>query len=241
MTKLIFALLAFLISAACFAGETVIVGDSLTCGPFGSYLMQQVAKSGNLVTVYCTVSSAPVHWIQGKNPAGQTCQTMTSAKPQKISCGGNGQIPPFSKILADHKGAQFIVAMGTNSLGSPQVDASYKTMINLIKGNGSTCEWIGPPHLHPSQHKGFTQDRLESMDKNVNGFYTSLASATEGACPLIDSRDATAAGTPGNDTVDGVHRSDSAGKYWVQQISSSLAGSPTSSIPASSQNQSGTH
>jgi hypothetical protein len=165
---------------------------------------------------------------------------MTSTKPTKVSCGGSGQIPPFSKILADHKGAHFIVAMGTNSLGSPQVDANYKTMINMIKGNGSACEWIGPPHLHPSQHKGFTQGRLESMDKNVNSFYTSLENATEGKCSLIDSRDATAAGTTGNDTVDGVHRSDSAGRYWVEQISSSLQTSSVTS-PKSNAKTSGAH
>jgi hypothetical protein len=231
MKKFFLALAVFLIPMLCFASETVIVGDSLTCGPFGTYLMREVAKSSaSPVTVYCTVSSAPVHWVRGKNPPHQECQTMTSVKPQKVACQGTGEIPSFAKILAAHKGANFIIALGTNSLWSPKVDANYRSMVNAMKANGSSCEWIGPPHINFTQPKGFSQSLRHKMEGNLNSFYTSLGEATEGICPLIDSRDATLAGTPGNDTFDGVHRTDSAGKYWVDQITPSLRGSSVSPL-----------
>lgn len=35
---------------------------------------------------------------------------------------------------------------------------------------------------------------------------------------MVESREATADGTPGNQTVDGVHRTEAAGKYWSNAI-----------------------
>ena len=218
---------------AAIAKSFLIVGDSLTCGPFGKYLTQELAKQGNSVTLYCAVSSAPANWMNGKNPAGQNCQTLTSADPVLKPCGDQGQIPKFESILAKYKNSEVIVALGTNSLMSAKVDSSYKAMVKATQANGNSCKWIGPPHANPSQSKGFPAGRVATLEKNLNSFYDSLSAQVDSGCRLIDSRDATASGTVGNQTVDGIHRSDAAGKEWIRQISSQVTGTAKESVTPS--------
>lgn len=219
-------ILQILFSLLADAKSFLVIGDSLSCGPFGKYLIQDLTKNGNKVTLYCTVSSAPVHWLKGKNPPGQKCQMLTSDNPFLQGCNERAKIPSLQNILALYKNADVIVALGTNSLLSPKVDKSYKVMAKAISENGSNCYWIGPPHLSPSDSKGFPLGRIKIQESNLNSFYDSLSIAIDKHCNLIDSRGATIAGTPGHQTYDGVHRTESAGKFWVAQISNNFKNSP---------------
>lgn len=219
-------MIATLMSAAAQAEPILMIGDSLSCGPFGQDVLQNLSKAGNKVTLYCAVSSAPQNWLAGKNPGNQKCQIMTTDSPKPQLCGGNGQVPKLASILAAHRGERVIVGLGTNSLLSPKVDNSYHDMLKAIQANGSKCDWIGPPHLHASEAKGFTPSRIATEEKNLPSFYESLSETVEGHCNFIDSRDATAAGTPGNETGDGIHRTPAAGKYWADAIQNSLIHSP---------------
>ena len=213
----------FLITgSAANATDILVIGDSLSCGTFGQYLVQQLTAWGHQVTLYCAVSSAPTHWLNGENPTGQQCQTRTSADLTLQLCGGTGQVPKLATLLSEYKGAAIIVALGTNSLLSPTADSTYDTMAKDVRTATSTCAWVGPPNLNPSQSKGFPAGRLQTEQNNLTSFYASLPAAVGVDCSLIDSRAATAAGTPGNQTVDGVHRTDAAGQYWVDQIATSL-------------------
>lgn len=222
IVNLLFTILLVVASVGAEAGEILLIGDSLTCGPFGKYLLQNLSARGNQVTLFCAVSSAPSNWLAGKNPSGQKCQTMSTRAPALVPCDGTGKIPRLSDILAAHKGSRILVALGTNSLLQPKADASYKRMAELVATNSSSCDWIGPPHLNPSQSKGFPPGRIAKEEKNLAPFYESLAGAVEKPCHLIDSRNATVAGGPGNQTVDGVHRTESAGKYWADALTNQL-------------------
>jgi hypothetical protein len=97
-------------------------------------------------------------------------------------------------------------------------------MARAAKANGNTCDWIGPPHLNPGQSKGFPPERIAKEEKNLNSFYDSMATSVDQSCNVVESREATAPGTPGYETVDGVHRTDSAGKYWSAAIVGQLLG-----------------
>jgi hypothetical protein len=206
------------------AAQTVIVGDSMTCGPFGQNLFRRLVNDHKQdVTLYCAVSSAPEHWLQGTKPPGQICQTMSTASPRLTPCGGNGSVPTFARILERHPDATVIVALGTNSLGSPRASAAYSEMSKLGSANGRGCRWIGPPHLNPSQAKGFSTSRLQQMESHLGAFYSSLSERVGNqGCRLIRSLEATQPGTAGHQTTDGVHRTREAGSHWVNGIISDL-------------------
>ena len=217
--------------SAASAEHVLIVGDSLSCGPFGRELFSKLKSGDNQVTLYCAVSSAPSNWMAGAKPKGQLCQTMTTAsssEPRLTLCKGTGEMPDLSTMLAQHKGARIIVGLGTNSMLSGVADSSYQKMAKAVREAGSSCEWIGPPHMNASQSKGFPPGRVAQLEKNLNDFYDSLANTVGNSCRLIDSREATFEGTAGNQTVDGVHRTAVAGKFWVDQIQSQLSDKGTS-------------
>jgi hypothetical protein len=223
MKYLLFLAIFLPISFSEAANEPIlIIGDSLSCGSFGRNLVENLSNAGNQVTLYCAVSSTPSHWLKGKNPKGQDCKIMTTGNPKSQLCGGNGRIPSLKSILKQHAGARVIVALGTNSMLAPKADASYSQMAKAIKDNGNNCDWIGPPHMNSSQSKGFPKGRIAKLEHNLGGFYESLATATESRCNLIDSRKATEGGTIGDQTVDGVHRNEAAGKYWATEMLSNF-------------------
>ncbi len=146
----------FIFSAGIARAENILmIGDSLSCGPFGKHVVENLSRQGNQVTLYCAISSAPVNWLKGKNPSGQICQTMTSAHLILSPCEGNGQTPQLASLLAKFKNSRVIISLGTNSLLSPHTDHSYRLMAQTLKDSGAGCEWIGPPHLHPSQADPF--------------------------------------------------------------------------------------
>jgi hypothetical protein len=223
--------LVFSVSAR--AESILVIGDSLSCGPYGAQLASGLAKLGNQVTLYCAVSSAPANWLLGKTPEGQECKTRVTPKTELRSCGGSGETPALSLLLKKHKGSRVIVALGTNSLGSPRAMKSYLDMASAIRANGNRCQWIGPPHLHPSQAAGgFSESDLRILEGNLDRFYSSLIKAVDPTCAVIDSRKATVAPTVGNETVDGVHRNESAGLEWARQSIRDLASkAPSNGAP----------
>ena len=202
-------------TAETFAKEILVIGDSHSCGSFGKTLIEELSKKNANVNLYCTVSSAPNHWITGTNPPGQVCKTMSTGHLTLQDC--ESVMPTLSKLLSDHKEALVIAAMGTNSLLAPTADRYYKQFAEAIEESGQSCVWIGPPHFNESQSKGFPKGRVALLNSNLNPFYTSLTAAVSG-CKLIDSREATASTTSGYDTVDGVHRTTAAGKYWATEV-----------------------
>ena len=56
------------------------------------------------------------------------------------------------------------------------------------------------------------------MEAYLDTFYLELESGVGKKCKVIDSRLATKAGTLGNGTIDGIHKKESAGKKWAQDV-----------------------
>jgi hypothetical protein len=216
------ALSLALISAPARAERILIVGDSISCGPYGAQLIADLAEHGHSVQMYCSIGSAPTHWLKGRS-AGWPCQ-MRTYQPKKVvrrdpaphaeavettKCEG---FPTFAQILARHPSDRVVVALGTNSLpatpGQPgKADASYGQMLQMIEGSGRSCAWIGPPHLQPAKVQK-NRVGLTARERALNSFYDSLnqkLGVGRSKCSMIDSRDATAPGTPANETLDGIH------------------------------------
>lgn len=206
--------------------ETVIIGDSLTCGSFGKGLFSDLRSEGTAISLYCAPSSVPNHWMKGLTPKGQKCQTVTSLgltgeSTNLTPCEGTGQVPPLKKILERHRGARFIVALGTNSLMLYEGNPAYKEMADLVSKNG-TCLWVGPPHMQYEKSKGFPMGWVSALDNRLPSFYLSLKQYVEPSCRLIDSRPATAKGASGHETVDGVHRTADSGLAWADQVAGEI-------------------
>lgn len=212
-----FLILSFVLvfSSFAFSANYLVIGDSHSCGAFGSKLADLLTQPNTQVTLYCAVSSAPQHWVRGTNPTGMKCKTYSNNKPQFTDCAPDGKVPALSSLLQQNATAGVIIALGTNSLLSNSADASYSQLSSLL--NGRSCLWVGPPHLNPAQSKGFPAGRVQSLENNLAAFYTSLATKM-GSCRLIDSRPFTRSGTVGYNTTDGVHRSREAGIHWALQV-----------------------
>ncbi len=219
---------------------TVVIGDSLSCGPFGRALVSELTKQGQAVTLYCTESSTPEHWLDRKNPphkkGPKKCQVRRPGEENLALCGGDGKMPDLDVVLSEAHGGRVIIALGANSLGAPHVDFRYLKIAQMAKARGG-CDWIGPPHMNMGQNIGYKNKKkgaaptdVEIRESNLDEFYDSLGEATQGLCRLVDSRNATRScdslhkSCEGNQTVDGIHRTESAGKYWARQISAALSG-----------------
>ena len=210
------------------AAEIIIVGDSLTCGPFGQRLLADLSIS-NHVTIFCAVSSRPIHWLKGTSP-GWPCETLVTGDKAFHACLKSGKFPTLDSILKGRKNVEVIVALGTNSLSSPTPEPSYQTMALDIINHGLSCRWIGPPHLRPDQALGKTQAQkdknaaeLTLEDNHLVSFYPGLSTLVATSCHLADSRSWTAKGSPGGETDDGTHREGTAkavasGYYWADNI-----------------------
>ncbi len=225
IVKFLIATLILLFFNSLRAEQIVLIGDSHLCGAFGKSLFQNLSKTYDEVSLYCAVSSAPEHWLKGSNPIGQICSQMTTKDSNLSPCIDSGRVPKLEQILTQYPRAKFVVALGTNSLLSPEVSAEYNKLALKITESGNACFWIGPPHLNPSQSKGFPAGRIATEEKNLNDFYESLMKAIGTKCKQIDSRDSTSVNTAGNQTVDGVHRTKEAAEYWAVALKSEFSNS----------------
>ncbi len=216
----------------------LMIGDSLTCGPFGRQAVENMKTAGHEVTMFCSSGSAPDHWINGTNPQNQICQTMTSRTMRLEPCAPGGAMSKLSDLLARTPADRVIVALGTNSLPVGKVaSVAYQQMAKLVRGKGS-CQWLGPPRLNPSQGIGWSsfrrgspedleasRQRVAQLEANLDPFYISLSAKVDGVCPLIDSRSVTATG-PAYETNDGIHRGPVAGRVWANALRSQIGSSP---------------
>lgn len=199
------------------ADNLLVIGDSHSCGAFGYRLFSNLVQRGHSVTVYCMESSAPKHWINGERPGSKICQEMNQTR--FTPCDGTGEPPNLGTLLDRHPGAKVIIALGTNSLSGTSAGVYYEEMVSTIRESGRACDWIGPPNLQPAGRK----KAIQTMQSNLPAFYTSLHDVTVPTCNLIDSRGATAPGTEGNATSDGIHRTAAAGTYWADLITTQLS------------------
>ena len=122
------------------------------------------------------------------------------------SCGTGNSPEKIEKILSKNKYDKIVVSLGSNNLGKGIAPESTQLLADLIraKGNGATCDWIGPPHFDKNKGKkgfrsvrGSTKKEMMSIaalwEANLDGYYESLNNALATSeyssfCHLMDSR-----------------------------------------------------
>lgn len=212
----------------------LIIGDSLSCGPFGAQLVKNLRDQGEQVTLYCAVSSSPYHWLKGVTPKGQKCRTCTNKSCEKWYtskspdedllqlCNGNGKVPKLETLLQNsHEPVdEIVVALGTNSLPAKKTDTYYSELTRKIGDEPRlNCIWVGPPHF--STDKGKTASK---MDLSLIDFYPALDQVVSAKCELIDSRPFTSKPKKSETTSDGVHRTNNSGRKWGDDVSRIISG-----------------
>ena len=207
----------FLFASSGRAEHMLVLGDSQGCGAFGQNFVKNLSSQGHNVTLYCMPSSTPKNWLRQTLPAGQKCKVLTSKDSAFKLCGGDGNPPSIDELLKNPKVNRVIVELGGNSLASPRPDSSYVDLAQKIFKSEKSCDWLGPAWRQPEKSKS-NKDNLERSNQNIPLFVKTLARQIGPYCTFIDSKDATGPGELGNETVDGVHRTETAGKIWAQSI-----------------------
>jgi hypothetical protein len=196
MMKLVLLAFSALVSANALAAATLI-GDSHSCGEFGARLEQRLSSAFGGAEKFCASGSAPIHWVTGRDPLKK-----------------GASIPTVVQILQHTRSNTVVVALGTNSLPDGFTDRNYALMARAIAATGKRCLWIGPPHTS-----------RKSLEPHLEHFYQTLHASVSQYCTLIDSRESTAVGTAGNATVDGIHRTPSAGRAWADAVANKITDS----------------
>jgi hypothetical protein len=218
------------------AEKVVMIGDSITCGPFGERMLTNLGRGGkNDVTVYCMEGSSAEHWLNGKT-GSSACKTISSKNTSWSAC--RSKAPLLSKIVSENPGARFVIALGTNATVSTvqnkcqakqeaaNVEAKFAKFAQTL--GRAKCDWVLPPHMNPSQTKGWPPCHVARMEKNLSSISGQIKTAVSSSdkhgthCNTISSLDATASGTKGHQTRDGVHRTKEAGFYWADEIKGQL-------------------
>lgn len=230
--KILFVLASFILffSPLAMARDVLMVGDSLSCGPFGQNLIKQLAQAGNNVTQYCAVATSARNWVGGTNQPrfikdkdGRLRRTIwpcektvisANGTTAKTNCDGSDKVPTFDSLLAKYRNHDVMIALGTNSLPG-KADAYYDQMLKEItKDRTKKCIFVGPPHI-----------ARPDLEAGVGRFYESISSMTRSHhCQLFDSRPSTQRGTPGYESApDRLHKTAAGGRYWASQMSPGIA------------------
>ncbi|MBX3040957.1 MAG: hypothetical protein KF789_09655 [Bdellovibrionaceae bacterium] len=216
----------FAVSAAHGAQEKVlIIGDSLTCGSFGDAMFEDLRSKGKEVHLFCTESSTAEHWLKGTNPKGKSCQTRAGSDSAKKKCQPGGNVPKLETLMAGLNPDQVVLALGTNYIGGSKKNEDASVALSkLATQNNKDCLWVGPP-----------RSTKKVLEDGLDAFYNFLDERIQHRCSIVDSRDATAPGTAGAPTVDGIHRTKESGKKWYEAIATSITtarGSATAASPS---------
>lgn len=212
--------------------KVMLIGDSLSVGPFGramqSWLQQRYGA--NDVCVFASCGSSPEDWLPDTSvfvtPCGYRATTPRGSllfeyrdgrKPRPVPT------PKLSRILASYRPSVVIVQLGTNwmdnivAAGRPD-EGRYREIIadfirELRKGASPppTIVWVMPP-ASSKYPAGVHRDVEQWITDSAHslGFRT------------INSRRITGAYMPGASGGDGVHYSDAAGTRWARGVMAKL-------------------
>jgi lysophospholipase L1-like esterase len=212
--------------------EVMLVGDSLSVGPFGRALEQALrARYGRrAVSVFASCGSSPEDWLPGQPVFVTNCGYRQSTPGGSFSREyENGKRPPpvktpkLTTLLGHVRPRIVIVQLGTNWMdklaAAPRLDGrTYRKFIRgfiaqLRRGPGPrpAIFWVMPPassKYPPAIHDAV--ERWIAEEAAALGFYT------------VDSRALTSPYRDGRTGGDGVHYGDAAGQRWARGVMGAL-------------------
>lgn len=206
--------------------KVMLIGDSLSVGPFGRALESGlVARFGrDNVCVFASCGSSPEDWLPGKPVFTTNCGYRQTTPGGSFSREyQNGKRPPpvrtpkLSRIFAEWRPQLLIVQLGTNWMdrlaAADRLDARpYRRNIRDFvrearRHSDPVIVWVMPPdsskyplRVHEAVERWIREESIPSRFRT------------------IDSRLLTAPYREGKTGGDGVHYGDAAGRRWARRV-----------------------
>ena len=209
------------------SSKVLMIGDSLTCGPFGdqleSWLLHNLGPSR--VAVYGSCGSSPESWLAAEkdfiSPCGYretTTQTHITDHHERGRRPAPARTPKIEELLAKHRPQIVIVQLGTNHFDSllrdgkneiPKLARIYEKFANALTPRGGPVRmvvWVTPPDS--SKFPKWVQDAVDNLIISTNRRHSFGSIVSRGFTHYI----------PGVTGSDGVHYNDAGAAPWAAQV-----------------------
>lgn len=206
------------------ATRVLMIGDSLSAGPFGEAVQKHLARKygPQNVAAYASCGSSPEHWLAAE-PAFYTNCGYRESTPDRLPIFRdyvNGRrprstlTPKVETLVRRHQPTVVIAQLGTNWMDRDLSDAEISSFADrFIKASrGSSVRriiWIAPPDSSALRRAQGRVHRLIQAAGRRDDF------------EVIDSRQLTRY-IPGKTGGDGVHYNSEASRAWAARINTSL-------------------
>jgi len=207
----------------------MLIGDSLSFGPFGEHLESLLKKeAGNRgVCVFASCGSSPENWIDGETDYVTKCgyrQVTPNPKESFFKDFEHGRRPPpvitpkLGKILSHYRPDILLIQQGTNWMDgfNPKNREDYLRLGRFIRGMISEIRsrspdsriiWILPPAA--SKYS-------QPVQNLITAYIRSCAKVFH--FQTIESRKITGSYIKGVTGGDGVHYSEKPAKDWADKV-----------------------
>lgn len=207
------------------ATRVLMIGDSLSAGPFGESVQQHLARKfgPQNVAAYASCGSSPEHWLQDEAGFYTKCgyRESTPDKPPVMRDFVNGKpprptlTPKLEPIVRRFQPTVVVVQLGTNWMDRPLSDGEITSFLNrfISAARGRSVRqivWIAPPDSSSMPAKA--QARVHRLIQQ---------GAKRGRFDVIDSRELTNY-VPGKTGGDGVHYNSESSRAWAARVNSRL-------------------
>ena len=203
----------------------LMIGDSLSAGPFGESVQQHFAiRFGpQNVSAYASCGSSPEHWLASE-PGWYTKCGYRESTPDKAPIMRdwvNGKpprptlTPKVETLVRRHQPTVVIVQLGTNWMDRDLSDAQISGFANrfISAARGATVRqiiWIAPPESSAMPRSA--QTRIHRLIQQA---------AARQQVDVIDSRQLTHY-VKGQTGGDGVHYSSESSRAWAERVNDIL-------------------
>ena len=204
--------------------RVLMIGDSLSAGPFGEAVQQHLARryGPQNVAAYASCGSSPEHWLASE-PGFYTKCGYRESTPDRLPIFRdfvNGKpprptlTPKLEPIVRRHQPTVVIVQLGTNWMDRDLSDAQINSFADrfIAAARGSSVRqiiWITPPDSSALRK---VQGRVHRLIQQA---------AVRDRFEVIDSRQLTRY-VRGQTGGDGIHYNSAASRAWAARINSSL-------------------
>src|SRR4051812_15277297 len=202
----------------------LMIGDSLSAGPFGEAVQQHLAQrfGPQNVAAYASCGSSPEHWLASEPPFYTKCGYRQSTPDQAPVFRDfvNGKsprrtlTPKLESLVRQHRPTVVVVQLGTNWMDRNLSDGQISSFADrfIAAARGSTVRqiiWIAPPD---SAALRTTQGRVHRLIQQA---------AARDRFEVIDSRQLTHY-VRGQTGGDGIHYNSEASRVWAGRINTAL-------------------
>ena len=209
-------------AAAAQPGRVLMIGDSLSVGPFGRSVQAHLESRRFKVAAYASCGSSPEHWLADQPSFSTTCGYRESTAPdrEKLVDYVNGRRPPsritpkLETLIGSHRPNIVIIQLGTNWMDrdlSPEKMNEFldQLMLRARGGNKRRVIWITPPD---SAALARVQNRYHALIKNA---------AKRHGVEIVDSMRMTNY-VRGKTGGDGIHYNTASSLDWASKVNRRL-------------------